>query len=58
VATNDDDPIFRAHTFFASLQSGVVLNVAGPRESEARGIYVQTCTLLAAILGIDIGLDR
>jgi len=58
VATNEVDPISRAHTFLAFLQRGAVLNVAGPRESEARGIYVQTCTLLAAILGIDVGLDR
>jgi hypothetical protein len=58
VATDEVDPISRARAFLETLQRGAVLNVAGPRESEARGIYAQTRTLLAAILEIDAGLDR
>ena len=58
VATDEADPISRARTFLESLPRGAVLNVAGPRESEAPGIYAATRTLLAAVLDIDVGLDR
>lgn len=38
-------------TWLAGLPAGVVLNVAGPRESQAPGIQEQAEALLAAALG-------
>jgi len=55
VATDEVDAISRAHAFLASLPRGAVLNIAGPRESEARGIYAEARRLLTAILEIDVG---
>jgi Circularly permutated YpsA SLOG family len=57
VATDEVDPIPRAHAFLESLPRGAVLNIAGPRESEARGIYAETRRLLTAILEIDAGTE-
>ena len=42
-------------TWLAGLPSGVVLNVAGPRESEAPGIHAQAASLLAAVLDGEAG---
>src|SRR3974390_1147592 len=52
VATDELDPSSRARAFLESLKQGAVLNVAGPRESEARGIYAETPAPLATILDI------
>lgn len=38
-------------TWLASLGTGVVLNVAGPRESNCPGTYARTAGLLLAVLG-------
>ena len=58
VATDEVDPVSRAHAFLESLPPGAVLNVAGPRESEAPGIYAEARTLLAAIFEIEVGRGR
>jgi len=55
VAVDEADPIATGRAFLESLPRGAVLNVAGPRESEAPGIYAETRTLLAAILDVDVG---
>jgi hypothetical protein len=54
VAVDGADPIAIGRAFFDSLPRGAVVNVAGPRESEAPGIYAATHVLLTAILGIDV----
>jgi hypothetical protein len=56
VAADEVDRIRKERTFVGSLARGAVVNVAGPRESEAPGICTETRALLKAILGIDVGL--
>ena len=46
----DGDPTEVA-AWLAALEGGVVLNVAGPRESEQPGVYERTRSLLLEVLG-------
>jgi hypothetical protein len=47
----DVDDVATVRTWLDGLPDGVVLNVAGPRESEAAGIHDQAMRLLGAALG-------
>jgi hypothetical protein len=48
-------PASAAEDLLATLAGDVTLNVAGPRESEAPGIYAEARELLAGALGAQVG---
>jgi hypothetical protein len=51
VDLQDGDAAARARDWLSRPDRGPVLNVAGPRESEAPGIYADALAFLAALLG-------
>lgn len=53
VDADDDGAPRRLASWLERLRDGVVLNVAGPRESESPGIYAKTLRLLASVLDED-----
>lgn len=55
LAEVDDVKIVRA--WVRALPPGAVLNVAGPRESQAPGIHAETLAVLAAVLDDEAGSD-
>lgn len=55
VDADDEEVPLRLALWLERLGDGVVLNVAGPRESESPGIYGKTLRLLASALSEDGG---
>jgi Circularly permutated YpsA SLOG family len=53
----DADAVERALTWLGDAGGDLVLSVAGPRESEAPGIYTKARAWLTAVLGLVISLD-
>ena len=50
IGLDDEDAGARAAAFFGEGQGPLALNIAGPRESEAPGIYVKTRAFLRVLL--------